>query len=177
MVSAMTGDDIQRYYFDTNIILDWLNHNQARKEPTAVAGLMQMVLSNQVNLITSQITRLEVLESKTDDTMYCTWLRLQSRKNVAVQAATVKVMDLTLEIRDYYQNQRELGLVEKRTISVPDAIHVATAIYHRADELFTFDAGKTDKKTLSPSDLESPIAGKYNLKISAPEGIDGAFAV
>lgn len=173
----MAGDDISRYYFDTNIFLDWLNRNQARSDSTAVAGLMQQVLENQVNLITSQITRLEILQCKTDDTPYRTWLRLQARRNVVIQPATIKVMDLTLEIRDFYQRQRDTGEIQKRTISVPDAIHIATAIYHGADEMFTFDAGKTDKKTLSPSDLTSPIVGQYDLKISAPEGINGAFAV
>jgi predicted nucleic acid-binding protein len=173
----MTGADKPKYYFDTNIFLDWLNRNQARNDSNAVFGLMQMVLRNEVDLITSQITRLEILECKTDDTAYRTWTRMQARRNVAIQPATSKVMDLTLEIRNYYQAQRDLGLIERRTISVPDAIHVATAIYYNVDEMFTFDAGRTDKKTLSPSDLASPIAGKYNLKISAPEGIDGALAV
>ena len=173
----MAGSEVPRYYFDTNIFLDWLNRNQSREDSTAVAGLMQQVLANQVNLITSQITRLEILQCKTDDTAYRTWQRLQARRNVVIQPATIKVMDLTLEIRNFYQSKRDLGEFKKQTISVPDAIHLATAIYHGADELFTFDAGKTDKKTLSPSDLTSPIAGRYDLKISAPEGINGAFPV
>lgn len=173
----MAGAEVSRYYFDTNIFLDWLNRNQARKDSSSVSGLMQQVLENQVNLITSQVTRLEILQCKTDETAYRTWERLQARRNVVIQPATIKVMDLTLEIRDYYQRKRDLGDFKKRTISVPDAIHVATAIYHGADEMFTFDAGKTDKKTLSPSDLISPIAGQYDLKISAPEGVNGAFPV
>lgn len=173
----MTGAEIPKYYFDTNIFLDWLNRNQSRPDSNAVFGLMQNVLQNQVNLVTSQITRLEILECKTDSTAYKTWIRLQGRRNVAVQAATSKIMDITLEIRDYYQSQKESGAISKRTISVPDAIHVATAIYYNVDEMFTFDAGKTDKKTLSPSDLVSPIAGKYVLNISVPNGVDGGLAV
>jgi predicted nucleic acid-binding protein len=46
-------------------------------------------------------------------------------------------MDLTSKIRDYYQRRKEDDRLP--TLTVPDAMHLATAILYGASEFHTFD--------------------------------------
>ena len=82
----MAGASSQLIYLDTCFIIDWLSRNQARADSHDVGGLIAALCKGSLRGITSVITKLEVLECKTDPTMWQAWLRLQAQKNVQVQA-------------------------------------------------------------------------------------------
>lgn len=162
----MAGTDRKLVYLDTNVILDWVGRSQDREGATDVGGLIRAICTNQMNAVLSQVTRLEILECKNDPTMWKAWLLLQGRKNVDVRGVTLAVMNCAYEIRNHYQALREADPSLKRAPSVPDSLHVATAIVAGATEMFTFDNGKRDTKSVSPLEMGPIVAGKYRLKIS-----------
>jgi hypothetical protein len=58
------------------------------------------------------------------------------------------------------------------TLGTPDALHLATAIWHGCDKLWTFDendkkSGKSAKRGLIP--LTGTVGGKYPLCIELPD--------
>jgi hypothetical protein len=53
-----------------------------------------------------------------------------------------------------------------KTVSVPDAIHLATALIYRADEFHTFD-GKNGRNTLGLLPLSGDVGG-HKLTICKP---------
>lgn len=65
----------------------------------------------------------------------------------------------------------------KKPPSVPDSIHIATAIICGVDVMFSSDAGKKDPKTLSPLELNGTIADKWNIRIERPKSNQSALLV
>jgi predicted nucleic acid-binding protein len=117
----------------------------------------------EVRLMTSTITSVEVLSGKIPtgfDTLFSTLLRRVNRIGV-----DIKVAGMAHDLRNYYSSRpQEFG---GKTLSVPDAIHLATAILYRADEFHTFDGGGSGK-TLGLLPLSGNLAG-HGLKICKPE--------
>jgi predicted nucleic acid-binding protein len=161
-------------YLDSNILIDWVARDQSR-QPTAVGGVIKAICDGELVAVMSQVTRLEILECKTDETMWKAWLNLQRLKNVQVVGTTLAVMDRAYTIRDFYQRERDAGRILKRTPSIPDCIHVATATLFGCERMYTFDAGEMDKKTLSPLEMTSPICDQWPLDITTADksGLQG----
>jgi predicted nucleic acid-binding protein len=119
----------------------------------------------EVRLMTSTITSVEVLSGKIPtgfDTLFSSLLKRVNRVSV-----DIKVAGMAHDLRNYYASRpHEFG---GKTISVPDAIHLATAIIGRADEFHTFDNGGSGK-SLGLLQLSGDLAG-HGLKICKPEAL------
>lgn len=75
-----------------------------------------------------------------------------------------KVAQMAHDIRDHYAQRASAN--GGKILSVPDAIHLATAIIYRVDEFHTFDeVGRS--KTLGLMPLSGDVAG-HGLKICKP---------
>ena len=111
----------------------------------------------------SALTTVEVLSSKLPvgfETLFNEFMKRVDRVNV-----DPKVALLAHDIRNHYATKSdEFG---GKTISTPDAIHLATAIFYRADEFHTFDEGGSGK-SLGLIPLSNNVGG-HRLIICKPE--------
>ena len=79
-----------------------------------------------------------------------------------------RIAEISHEIRNFYQIQKQIDGI--KTIAVPDAIHLATAISLNCTCFYTFD-GDGGQKLGEPRALlllGNKIADKYNLRIEKP---------
>ena len=140
-------------YWDTCIFLAWI-YNEPHEDGVldGIAETVKRVDGNKVSLITSVVTRSEILDSR----LGVDKSRLDAlfdRPNVVRIALDHRISDLSHDIRDYY-DQRSIK------IETPDSQHLATAIMYNADEFQTLDA-----KLLARNGL---VMDKYPLRICRP---------
>jgi hypothetical protein len=74
-------------------------------------------------------------------------------------------MELSQQLPDYYQRQRAIDGLP--TLTTPDAIHLATAIYYGASEFHTFDERDEPRRRRALLPLSGNVAG-YPLVIIKP---------
>ena len=89
---------------------------------------------------------------------------LMKRNSITRIAVDMRIAKLAKELREYYVAQKSQN--NDRMLSVPDAIHLATAILYRADEFHTFDE-ESRKKTVGLIPLSGNVAG-HSLRICKP---------
>jgi predicted nucleic acid-binding protein len=173
----MSGTSRERVYLDTNVILDWVARREDSASPSGVGGLIAAICSNKVDAVVSDIARLEVMECKSEPTMWRAWTSFRARRNVQVAGCIRSVMDRAAEIRNHYQALKDADATAKRAPSTPDAIHVATALIFECQTMYSFDAGRR-ANDMSPLDMSPLVMGKYPLRIIRPDQGDfSAFNV
>ena len=152
------------YYWDTCLFLAWLN-DESRKsgEMDGVREVIARHKRREVRLITSVLTRVEVLQSKIPVGVGNSFTDLL--KQMTQVGIDTKVAGLSHDLRDHYSANSALH--GGKTISTPDAIHLATAIHYRVDEFHTFD-NDGSAKNLGLLPLSGDIGG-HRLKICKPE--------
>ena len=148
-------------YWDSCIFLAWIFNEQ--NEAAIMDGIEEIVKQvdqNKLTLITSVVTRTEVLEGKMDDIAKMRFDDLFKRRNVVMISLDHRISDLSHDIRNYYD-------IRGDKLSTPDCQHIATAILYEANELHTLDgSGKKKKGKILP--LSGNILGKHPLKICTP---------
>ena len=122
-----------------------------------VNDIANKIHSNHITLITSSVTSAEILESTLDDVAKQRLSELFKRKNFQQVAADNRIMELTHEIRDYYQQRKEIDQLP--TVTTPDAIHLATALIYEANEFHTFDENNETRKRRALLPLNGNVAG------------------
>ena len=130
-----------------------------------VNDVAQNIHKNHVTLITSVISKAEILESTLDSVARQKLDAIFKRRNVVSVAADDRVMKLAHAIRDYYQQQKPSDGLP--TVTTPDAIHLATAIHYEASELQTFDEKNIPGKRRALIPLSGNVAG-HNLLVRKP---------
>lgn len=158
----MTGGSL--YYWDTCMFLAWLN-DEARKsgEMDGVREVIGRARKREARIMTSVLTSVEVLSAKIPaglDVLVIDLLKRVNRVNVDAKVATI-----AHEIRNFHapRPQEFAG----KTLSTPDAIHLATAIFYRADEFHPFDE-KGSGKNLGLIPLSGNVAN-HRPTICKPE--------
>lgn len=158
----MPGDS-PLYYWDTCLFLAWLkDEERPTGEMDGVRELIERSRRREARLMTSTLTSVEVLSSKMPvgfDNLFNSLLKRISRASV-----DIKVAAIAHDLRDFYAaRQAEVG---NKTLSTPDAIHLATAILYRADEFHTFDE-RGSSRNLGLLPLSGNVAGN-RLTICKP---------
>jgi len=146
----------KKYYWDSCAFILWLN---SQGDPLIVDGLAQVVKEvegGQADLFTSALAKTEVLRGKMTAAQRDRFNRLFQRRNVVAVDITGRVLALSEGIREWQPK-----------ISVPDAIHLATAITYEADEFHTTDGGGKRKRGGDLLPLDGNVAG-HKLKICVP---------
>ncbi len=110
--------------------------------------------SSRWSLITSAIAFAEVLESKSGAENVKKFRELFKRPNIASINTDMRIGELAGELKDYYFKRGE-----KRKLTTPDALHLATAILYDAEEFHTFDDGKNNRKSLGLLGLNGNVGG------------------
>jgi len=145
---------------------------EAQGSTSAISGILYAIGQKKLRAVLSQMTRLEILECKHDETMNRAWKNLQARPNVEVVGVTKKVIDVAYEIRNFYQALRESNPANKKPPNQPDCLLIATAIVAGVDHFVSYDNGRRDPKSLSPIELSGLIAGQWNLSVIPPEALN-----
>jgi len=161
-------DRIPRVYWDACIIISLIK-NEQRLDPTetdAVRELKHKLDDGKIIGVTSAITLTEVLDSEIPDGRRSELKKLQQMPDrFQFSAVDTKVAEKAHNIRDSY---RKMPDKDEKTVSTPDAIHLATAIIQVCDVFYTFDEKDRDeKKTLGLLPLSGDVAID-NLEIRKP---------
>ncbi|HBG30694.1 MAG TPA: hypothetical protein DDW98_08715 [Gammaproteobacteria bacterium] len=155
------------YYWDTCLFIAWLANEQTRKagELEAVFDGIAKLKRREVSLMTSVLTVVEITANKIPTGTESMLVEAMQRPNFTRIAVDHRVARLAREIRDHYLSRSQWG---GKTVSVPDSIHLATAILYRATEFHTFD-GKDSKplNALGLLQLSGDVAG-HSLTICKP---------
>ena len=151
------------FYWDTCLFLAWLKDEpRAQSEMDGVREVIERHKRREVKIITSTITRIEILNSKFPvgvDSLFSDLLKRITRLSVDTKIAAV-----AHDIRDYYSSRTADN--NCKTLSTPDAIHLATAILYRANAFHTFDQSG-DARSLGLLPLSGNVGG-HNLEICIP---------
>ncbi|MHA4836009.1 type II toxin-antitoxin system VapC family toxin [Sphingopyxis sp. MSC1_008] len=167
----MAGKESLSVFLDTNAIIAWVGR-EGDSGVSAISGILNALSEKRIRAVLSQLTKLEVLECKHDDTMVRAWRMLQARPNVEVMGVTKRVIDTAYEIRNHYQSIREKDASSKKPPQQPDCLLLATAIVAGVDHFVSYDGGKRDPKHLSPLELNGMIAGQWSLSVIPPENLN-----
>ncbi|WP_321392166.1 PIN domain-containing protein [Emcibacter sp.] len=157
-------------YFDSCI---WIGMITAERrldssETAAMAGLVNQLDQKEIIVVSSSLINSEVLEADMTEQQKTVFQCVVQRKSVVqLKDPNPEIMQISAKIRNYYKEIKNNNPKAHKAPSVPDTIHIATAIYFECDEFFTLDKNnKPDGCGLL--NLESPIAGEYDLKIVKP---------
>lgn len=154
------------YYWDACLFLAWLKDERrvVKGEMDGVREFINRFKRREIMLMTSTITYAEVTESKRPVGTLHLFDDLMKRPKFNKISVDIRVSKLARQLRDYYSSKfDEYG---NKTLSVPDAIHLATAILYKAVEFHTFDK-KSRKKSLGLLPLSGNVGG-HNLIITKP---------
>lgn len=151
------------YSWDSSIFIAWLKgESRDAGDMEGLTNVVRQIDSGKVSLIVSTLIRVEVLTFNLPDNKAQTFFDFLKRSNVAEAAMDFHISNLAYEIRNFYKKQ---GGEKARTVSTPDAIHLATAIHYNVSEFHTFNGKKKSHLGLLP--LNGNVAG-HPLKIVKP---------
>jgi len=146
-------------YWDAAVFIAYFTQESTRTK-SELDGIDQVVDAfdkGNCVLVTSMISKVEVLAAKIGAENYKNFSLLWKRKQFQPVDVTESIIDLANEIREHYASKGE------KTPATPDCIHLATAIKSGVAVLQTFDGGR--KRRLLQ--MDGNVAG-YNLSIKTP---------
>lgn len=125
------------YYWDTCLFIAWLASEKRKSgEMEAVADVLERFKKRDISLITSVLTMTEIAVNKVPAGTENLLSEVMQRPNFTRVSVDFRVATLARDIRNHYLVRPEFA---NKTVSVPDSIHLATAILYRAHEFHTFD--------------------------------------
>jgi predicted nucleic acid-binding protein len=156
------GDPV--YYWDTCLFLAWIkDEERSTGEMDGVREVIERSKRREVKIVTSVLTSIEVLDSRLPVGLKTLFYGLMKR--ITRLGMDSKVAAMAHDIRDHYMvRSAEFG---GKTLSTPDAIHLATAILYRVTELHTFDRDGS-AKSIGLLPLSGNVGG-HKLTICKPQ--------
>ena len=153
----MAGGD-QPFYWDTCLFIAWLKDEKRKlsSEMDGVREYIERLKRREIKIITSTLTITETTEAKVEADVLNIFDDLMKRRNLSKVAVDMRVARLARDLRDYYSQRPDE--FNKKTLSVPDSIHLAIAILYRAQEFNTFDRHNRSG-TLGLLPLNGDVAG------------------
>ncbi len=154
-------------YWDTCIFLADIKGE--KHGPLELEGIREQIARlerDELIIVTSSLTIVEVLDCKLSPQQKLRFPELRRNKNLQMQDPDVKIMELAGEIRNFYQIEKQRS--GAKSLAVPDAIHVATAIHMKCPVLYSFDTGEKSEHRGILS-LTGLIAGKHKLVVDRPK--------
>jgi len=145
-----------KYYWDAGLFIAWLKDEKRKSgDMEGLAEVVSMIERKDAVLITSVISRTEVLESTLTQENKGEFDKIFQRTNCKMVDLNAPISELAHDIREYYK-------ASSKVLGTPDCQHLATAIAFGCDELHTFD-----EKDMIP--LSGNVAER-NLIICKPKG-------
>ena len=156
------------YYWDTCIFIAWFKNESTRKpgELDAIKIFIERFKRREISLITSVLTLVEITVAKIPAGVDTQLEELMQRSNFTQLSTDIRIAKLARDIRNYYLTKTDQ--FGGKTVTVPDSLHIASAILYRANEFHTFDEhDNTRYNALGLLPLSGDIAG-HNLVICKP---------
>jgi len=153
--------------WDSCVFLAWLQDEKT--EIGVMEGIEEVVRginAGEVILLASQMTNIEVLQTRLTPKAQKKWKEIFNRKNCQIMDINPRVSEKAYFIRDYY-DQKDFK------ISTPDSIQLATAVIYNAEEFHTLD-GSGKKRNNELLSLSGNVAG-HKLKICVPYAQQGSL--
>ena len=169
----MAGSNLV-YYWDTCVFLAWIKNEVSRKpgEMDGVREVINRLNKRQLSIMTSVLTITEISASKLPAGSDDLFEQVLQRPNVSKVSVDIKIARLARELRNYYITKNG---VDGLTLTVPDSLHLATAILYKPIEFHTFDERDNPKiKALGLLPLSGDVAG-HNLTICKPMAQQAGF--
>jgi len=162
------------YYWDACCFLAWLKNEQRRPgEMDGLSACVDRFNRGQVRIITSVLTFVEVSTAKLPAGVEALFEDALQRPNAGKIGMDLRIAKIARDIRNHYLTTRTDGL----TVSIPDSIHLATAILYRASEFQTFDEHDDRKyQCLGLLRLNGNVAG-HNLMVCKPSTVQLELAL
>ena len=118
--------------WDSSVFISWIRGGEGADRKQAIETVVEQIERRAYKLAISTLLYVEVLES----TMPLCAIEkfkafMQNRERIEIVAVDIRVAEKAQAIRNN----------SSRTISTPDAVHIATAIISRAKLFHTFDNG------------------------------------
>lgn len=157
-----------QFYWDTACLIAWIT-DEKRPDPAEMAGLAEvvdMVDRGKAMIITSVLWRAEVLNGTMTPAQRKRLEQAFDPRSLIELDINSRVMALAGEIRDIQRNSRKKDVM--KNVRVPDAIHLASAIYYEATEFHTFDGAIGSGQKGKLLTLDGNVAG-HRLKICTPK--------
>jgi predicted nucleic acid-binding protein len=153
-------------YWDSCLFLAYFkNETRPAGEMEGLLDLAKEVDAGKKVLVTSVVTRMEILRSTLTKEQNGKYDLLFKRRNFQEMPIDKRVVALSHDLRDYYQQEKAKdGLA---TLTTPDSIHLATAIIYKVGCFYTFDGKDKPKKARAILPLDGNVAG-HNLSIQKP---------
>jgi len=151
-------------YWDTDIFLAWLkDETRPAEEKAGIRECVEKHANGEIQLAVSTLVRVEILDSLFTDEQLDNFSAFLSSPQLSLVSPHFRIMELASSLRNFY-GKNPLPDTQK-TLSTPDAIHLATAISIGAEVFLTFD--KRSRKSLGLLRLDGDVAG-HTLKIKTP---------
>lgn len=159
-----------KFYWDTAPLIAWIT-DEKRDDPAEMAGLaevLELVDRGKAILMTSVLWRAEVFDSSLTAAQKKKLDAVFDGSSIIELGIDSRIMTLTSEIRAFQSQSRKKDAI--KNLSVPDAIHLASAIHWGASEFHTFDgARKAGRNTGGLLTLDGNVGG-HRLKVCIPKG-------
>ena len=142
-------------YWDTCPFIAWImDEKRAPGEMDGVQACLDDVRTGRLLMVTSTITKVELLSCKAQTPEQCQRFdEFLMRPEIVLVSVDQRIAQKAHDLRDHYA-----GLGGK-TLSTPDAIHLATALMYKVEQLHTFDNGKMGN-CLGLLELDGDVAGE-----------------
>jgi len=160
----------QRIYWDTCIFYALLKEEKHRAgEPEVIAEQARKFDAGTIQIVTSVITRAEVLQGKLSGPDAQRFTRMMQRSNFLLVDVNHAVADLAAKMRSDYETYTADG--KKMLLSTPDAIHIASAAAYHISDFFTLDRrDKRRKNELAMTSVAPQVRKDYGVHIATPHG-------
>lgn len=158
------------YYWDTAPLIAWIT-DEKRADPSEMSGLaevVEMVERGRAVLMTSVLWRAEVLDLRLTPMQRRRLDATFDGQSVLELQIDSRIMDLSSQIRSYHLASKKKDTI--KNVTVPDAIHLASAIHYEASAFHTFDGARAGKNPGGLLTLNGNVAG-HRLKICTPRAI------
>ena len=118
--------------WDSSVLISWIRGDEDPDKTQTIKSVVDKVERGIHKLAVSTLLYVEVLESgMPDGTIEKFQQFMQNREKIEIIAVDIRIAEKAQTIRNK----------SRKTISVPDAVHVATAIVSGATSFHTFDKG------------------------------------
>ena len=158
-----------QFYWDTAPLIAWIT-DEKRVDPAEMAGLaevLELVDRGKAILMTSVLWRAEVFDSSLTSSQKKKLEAVFDGRSIIELGIDSRVMTLTSEIRAFQSQSKKKDAI--KFLSVPDAIHLASAIQWGASEFHTFDGARKGRNPGGLLTLDGNVAG-HRLKVCIPKG-------
>lgn len=138
------------YYWDSCIFLSLFKNERPEERGKKIRVYFDHCKSGNIQIISSAIMRAEVLDTGIGEANEKKLEELLSFENFQTISVDDSIAIRAGELRQYFRSDEQKRINQKKILSTPDAIHLATAEIQKVKEFHTYDKSNQDTLGLLP---------------------------